>query len=249
MSQYYIDGPVQVGTVSTITTIKGDVVFADTTTSAGDILYANGSNTLTRLAITNNGVMIGTATAPYWLPIGSNNQVLTVVSGSPAWAAPQADASQYGFMVFKNLVQGPITTAAVLSDWDAPTYTDPEYDSTGGDFVPSTGIFTVPGTTSDKTRWEVNVGVTFTQSSNNNNLSTDYHLARVLLNGSPIAQARIYPAPRNNNLSTLLAPIDVNFEAKGTDQVTVDIACNNGGNITVRNGSVTWFGLMKLANA
>lgn len=251
MSQYYIDGPVQVGTVATTTTVRGNVTLSDTTTSAGDIVYANSSNILQRLAITNNGVMIGTPTAPVWLAPGTNNQVLTMVSGSPAWAAPQADASQYGFFVTKASPE--ITTTgtseAVIGNWKVGPYTSPEYDSTSGQFDPATGIFTIPGTTSDISLWNANVGVTFTQSSNNNNQVTDVHVARILLGTTVIGATRLFPAPRNNNLSTLHAVLNVNFRAKGTDQVTVDIACKNGGNVTVKLGDITWFGISKLANA
>jgi len=252
MAQYYIDGPVQVGTVATPTTISGNINLINTTTSAGDTLYANGSGFLTRLAITDNGVMVGTATAPSWLPPSIiNNQVLTMVSGSPAWAAPQADASQYGFFV-KKVTPDQTTTGtaeSVLSGWNPGAYTDPEYDSTGGDFDPATGIFTIPGTSGDESMWNANVGVTITGSSNNNNAVTDAHVARILLNTTVIGSAKVSPYGRNGNLTSFHLPISINFKAKGTDQVTVDVACKNGGSLTVKFGVGTWLGIVKLANA
>ena len=251
MSQYYIDGPVQLGTNLQNTNIRGNIILTDTTTTAGDIVYANGSNILQRLGITNNGVLIGQATSPVWLSPGANNLVLTMVTGSPAWASPQADASQYGFFVKK--ITPDITTTgtseSVIGGWNPGAYTDPEYDSTLGAFAASTGLFTVPGLSSEESIWSANASITFTQSSNNNNTVTDVHIARILLNAVVIASTKVTPGPRNNNINTFNAQLYVNFKAKGTDVVSVDVACKNGGSITVKFGDVTSLGIVKLANA
>jgi hypothetical protein len=246
--QYYIDGPVSLGTTATTTSINGNIVLTNTTTSAGDLVYANGSNIITRLGITNNGILIGGATAPSWLAAGTDGNVLTMVAGSPAWAAASTDASQYGFMVFKNANQTAIgSTPVVLATWDAAVYADPEYDSTSGAFVPATGIFTVPGLVGVKTRWNANVNVTLAQSINTNTAATDVHIVRLLLNATPIATVTVNPGPRNTYLSILTANINTNFEAKGTDTVTIDATCDNGGDITVFSGAGTTFGLVKIS--
>ena len=55
---------------------------AQTTYSTGDLLYASGANTLSKLAV------------------GTTNQVLTVTSGAPAWAAATSSSNNQAFAWF-----------------------------------------------------------------------------------------------------------------------------------------------------
>ena len=67
---YVINGPVDLGDISTNTTIYGNIFLANTTTTNGDIVYADSFNELQRVAL------------------GTAGQVLTSVGGVPAWADP-----------------------------------------------------------------------------------------------------------------------------------------------------------------
>jgi hypothetical protein len=86
-----------VGTIGTGTwqgTVIGSAYggTAQTTYTTGDILYASAANTLSKLAI------------------GSNTQVLTVVSGAPAWAAASGGGS--GTVASSTIGQVPVYTGA-----------------------------------------------------------------------------------------------------------------------------------------
>jgi hypothetical protein len=61
-----------------------------TSTTANQILYSSGTNTIAGLATANNGVLITSAAGvPSILAAGTTGQVLTATTGSPpAWATP-----------------------------------------------------------------------------------------------------------------------------------------------------------------
>jgi hypothetical protein len=80
--------PIVAGTSGTLTEIRGGT--NQTTYSTGDILYASGANTLAKRAI------------------GTNGDVLTIVSGVPNWQAPS------GGSAFSALTGSTNTTAAMV---------------------------------------------------------------------------------------------------------------------------------------
>ena len=77
-------GPVtSSGTITlagTLAAVNGGT--AQTTYATGDLLYASGANTLSKLAV------------------GTTNQVLTVTSGAPAWAAATSSSNNQAFAWF-----------------------------------------------------------------------------------------------------------------------------------------------------
>ena len=77
-------GPVtSSGTITlagTLAAVNGGT--AQTTYATGDLLYASGANTLAKLAV------------------GTTNQVLTVTSGAPAWAAATSSSNNQAFAWF-----------------------------------------------------------------------------------------------------------------------------------------------------
>jgi len=82
-------------------------------TTAGDIAYATSATVLARLALVQGGILIGGASAPEWLAIGSTGQYLGVTAGAPAW---KSDGVPGVFTAAGDLVYGTgVGTAAVLT--------------------------------------------------------------------------------------------------------------------------------------
>jgi len=85
-------------------------------TTAGDIAYATSATVLARLALVPNGVLIGGASAPSWLAIGSTGQYLGVTAGAPAW---RSDSVPLIFTAAGDLVYG--SSAGVAAILNKPT--------------------------------------------------------------------------------------------------------------------------------
>lgn len=90
--------PLSTGVVGVLSVSNGGTNI--TTYSAGEILYASASNTLSKL------------------PVGSNGQVLTLASGVPSWAAASSGASLKVFSAYKTNTQSvsPSMTFVDISD-------------------------------------------------------------------------------------------------------------------------------------
>lgn len=84
---YPVSGPATIGTTSTITQLNGNVVLADTTTTAGDMIYADISNNMVRLAPGTAGQFLqtnGAGSSPTWATNVGALQYDAIVSTSGA---------------------------------------------------------------------------------------------------------------------------------------------------------------------
>jgi hypothetical protein len=160
-SAYPITGPTQIGTTTKNNTILGDVILSDITTSHGDILYADGSNKLARLAPGTNGQMLRTNGA----------------GASPSWVSSAVSTNITGFSARKSGTQGGITsTPIIITNWSTAT-TPPEYDNTGGEFNPVTGVFTA-GSTGE---YHIDVSISYKDTNN-----AGHRILDLFLNGSTV---------------------------------------------------------------
>lgn len=214
---YIIDGPTQIGTVAQLNNLVGDVRLSNVTSTLGDMVYANASNNLTSVGI------------------GANGTVLTVVAGVPAW---QGFATvETGFTARKDVLPA-LTTAApftdvVIDDW--VTATAPEFDTTGGEFVASTGIYTaVSGGT-------VNARCGVTMSSTANSGSRSVSLA---FNGAAAFTATAQAAA--NGTIPVYLTVGASMSLVATDTVSViHSSTATSGSSTVVPGASTWFSITK----
>jgi hypothetical protein len=81
---YNLTGPVVLGTAATATTIAGDVTFP----AAGSTIdfNATGSNTISNFVLSTDGDLLTQAAGVLArLAVGTDGQILQVVSGAPAW--------------------------------------------------------------------------------------------------------------------------------------------------------------------
>lgn len=125
---YRINGPTDIGDSASLNTIRGNVTLADITTTHGDLVYANGSNNLDRLAPGTAGQVLQTNGAGF----------------APSWITSSSSLTN-GFSARKSGTQGGIVgVATVITSWS--TATAPEYDTTAGAFNSVTGEFTAPST-------------------------------------------------------------------------------------------------------
>lgn len=100
-----------------------------TVTTAGDVIYATGSSTVTRLGI------------------GTTGQVLTVASGVPSWATPSAGGSTFsGASIFRSTDLTLSASASTTFTWDSESFDTDGYHSTST----NTDRFTIPAGKSGK---------------------------------------------------------------------------------------------------
>ena len=220
MSRYYIDGPATLGTNAQSTTIRGDITAIDTTTSNGDMVYANSSNILTRIGI------------------GSQGQVLTVTApGIPVWSNPTAG---YGFSARKSGTQTSITsTPTIIAGWSTVA---PGYDTTLGDFNTTTGEFTTPSTPSGNKIYLININVNFIQS---NNSSSGDHILGIYIAGVLSFSKKASP----NNTSTRTQNMSLSTTLIAGDLIDIDVrlSTDNGSTLTVNASPETSFSLVFLS--
>lgn len=67
--------------------------------ATGDMLYASSSTNLRRLGMITNGILTGIGSIPTWLAVGSNGDLLTVSSGSPAYTTPGSGGAVPAYIV------------------------------------------------------------------------------------------------------------------------------------------------------
>jgi len=78
-------------------------------TTVGDLVYASDSTNIARLANVANNILIGGASAPQWLAVGSAGQYVGVTAGAPAW---KSDGVPGIFTTVGDLVYGSSAGAA-----------------------------------------------------------------------------------------------------------------------------------------
>lgn len=118
---YIINGPTQIGDTGQLNEILGDLQLSDVCTATGDLIYSSNAA----------GLMVA-------LPIGTAGQILTVAGGVPTWAG--ASNVEEGFSARKTGTQAVTGTPADIAGWS--TATAPEFDTTGGDWVNASGLYT-----------------------------------------------------------------------------------------------------------
>ena len=213
---YIINGPVTIGDNARDSTINGNVILANTTTAPGDIVYAGPSANI----LAN-------------LPIGSTGQVLTVVSGAPAWTF-SGEASTYGFLGLMTATQTVVSgSPVVLTGWT--TSGDPAYDTTAGDFNSTTGVFTV----SASGHYQLNVEVSFLGSSNAGTRTLD------LFNGTTAVLVRTIQPTGDNSITNVIS-ICANMNLTATATYSVRLTTSNG-TMTVQSTPQTFFGISRLS--
>lgn len=213
---YTINGPTLIGDTGELNEILGTLQLSDVCTATGDIIYSSNAN----------GLMTRRA-------IGTAGQVLTVVGGVPDWATPTT--IEEGFSARKTGTQVltiPFTDA-VVTNWS--TGTAPEYDTTGGDFNSTTGVYTasLAGTVN------VRAGISLLSNRNNGTRSLS-----IRYNGTNSFTMTAQPSANNSIPTFLHASTNLNLAA--TD--TVDIVINssaNGGTSTVQASPNSWFSISK----
>lgn len=213
---YIINGPTQIGDTGQLNAILGDVRLSDIATTLGDMVYVNASGNLTQLSI------------------GSAGEVLTVVAGIPSWET--ATTTETGFSAIKSGTQGPLAapfTNTTITTWSVAA---PYYDTTGGDFVPATGVYT------SSTAGTVNVraGVSLLSSTNGGNRS-----ASVRYNGTTNVFT-VTSQPSANNAIPLFLTISSGISLAATDTVELVVSSTSAaGNSTVQASPNTWFSITK----
>lgn len=187
---YVISGPTTIGTTGQQNEILGTAKLTDLST-ASSILLADASKVITPFGLSGltAGAIIeadGSGSLQSLAP-GSTGDVLTVVAGVPAWAAP-VSASSLGFCATKNGNQASITTPAVITTWD--TTAAPYFDNSSSAFDPLTGIFTAPA--AGVYYVEATVGATNTSNAGSRVLSLE-------LNGTTdVAKTVFQPTPNTS---------------------------------------------------
>jgi hypothetical protein len=136
---YVIDGPVDLGSITTATNIHGNVTLVDAGgTAGGTIYYANNLGFVTALAPVTNGVLIGGLIPSY--VTGTNSQVLSIVGGVPTFTAAPLGVDS-GFSATKVAGDSFTTTPSIVGNWT--TATTSSFDTSSGAWNSTTGIFTV----------------------------------------------------------------------------------------------------------
>ena len=217
---YRINGPTEIGDTATLNTVNGDVTLADITTTHGDIVYADGSNNLARVAPGTVGEVLQTN--------GSG--------ASPSWVMASASLGN-GFSARKTGTQGSIVgTPVVITTWSVGMGI--EYDTTGGDFVPATGIFTAGAAGT----YKIDVDVAFTQTANNGSRVLD-----LFLNGTTVIFQKTFQ-PSGGNNTTQNASISSQLSLAMNDTLSVRLYRSSGNStLTVQASPETWWAMTKLS--
>jgi len=216
---YIINGPTTIGDTGQLNEILGDVRLTDITSAFGDIVYADTSNNLARLAP------------------GTSGQILQTngVGAAPSWVSSATNI--VGFSARKTGTQGGITTTATaITTWS--TATAPEYDNTGGDFNGTTGVFTAPANGT----WLLQANVSFTTTSNAGSRSVSVFIDDGV---TPTAEYTYTFQPTGNVALSTNVPITVQIALTSTYDVTLRASTTNG-TLTVDATPQTWWGMSRL---
>lgn len=216
---YEISGPVDLGTTGQQTQILGDVSLNDVTTAQGAIVYSGAGPqfNLTEL-------LIGTA-----------GDVLTVAGGVPTWAPNSAGDAGYGFMMKKNGNTLYNTSPAVINGWATTGTGCFDTSTTLGTLNITNGTFTV----SKAGKYQINVGITFSQASNAGSRQIDVY------NGTNIIASTTFQ-PSGGLSFDQHSGIAINAQLAVSDVIQVRIRFTVTPSVTVKDGEVTWFGISYL---
>lgn len=221
MAAHYVDGPLVVGSSSSLTTIKGNITISDTTFTNGDMVYANSSNILARI------------------PPGPEGQVLTFGGGNiPGWGNP---STGYGFSARKTGTQTPITsTPTIIRGWST---SKPCYDASNGSFDAATGVFTSNASPSVNKLFFVSANISFRQS---NNSSSGDHNFGIYVGGSLAFLASQNPASSSARSQNMNISAAVLVPPRST--IDVRLSTLNGSTLTVLESPNTCLSIFLLSN-
>jgi len=216
---YRINGPTEIGDSPTaLNTIRGNVNLIDITTTWGDLVFADTSNNLTRLAPGTAGQILQTNGA----------------GADPSWVTSSASLAN-GFSARKTGTQTPITTQTTITTWS--TASAPEYDTTGGDFVPATGVFTAGAAGT----YKVAVSVAYTQNNNDGNRILDLYL-----NGTTVIYQKTLQ-PSGHNAVNKHIDITTQVSLAMNDTLVVRLGRTGTSTLTVQPTPETWWAMTKLS--
>ena len=227
MSAYIINGPTQIGDSGQLNEIIGTLRL-DYLNSVGAMTYSN----------TINGDMVA-------LPIGSAGQVLRVVSGIPTWSNFTTTETGFSARVatFTAPLAAPFTELTVGDDvgqagvtWS--TSTAPEFDTTGGAFSTTTGVYTSPNSGT------VNAQTSISLLSNRNGGTRSLSL---IVNKAGTPQRYTMVAQPSGNVAiplVLHAAAQLSLATNDTLEVVISSTAASGTS-SVQTGGASWFSLSK----
>lgn len=224
---YIINGPTQIGDSGQLNHILGTLRL-DYLNTTGAMTYS--SNTF--------GDMVA-------LPIGNAGDVLRVVSGVPTWSSFTTTETGFSARVatfaaplsapFSQLTLGTgVGTAGVA--WS--TSIAPEFDTTGGAFSTTTGVYTSPNPGT------VNAQTSISLLSNNNG---GYRQLSLVVNKAGTAQRYTMTAQPSANIAiplNLHAAAQLSLATNDTLEVEITSTAASG-NSSVQTGANSWFSLSK----
>ena len=223
MSSYKVSGPTQIGDTGQLNDIQGDVRLSDITTTYGDIVYANGSNDLQRLAPSTADFVLTTqaaGAAPVWKDV---NSIVTGSSLSPVVSAVKSGAQA-----------GITTVATTIASWSTAA---PGFDDSGGAFNTATGVFTA--SVAGVYKLVCNIG--FTNTSNAGDRVVD-----TFLNGVTVWNERSFQ-PTGSVASNQVTILNSLLSLGIGDTIQVRIYRSGGaGTITVLASPYTWIEIYRV---
>jgi len=228
MSTYVISGPTTIGDFGQLNEILGDLQLSDVCTATGDLIYStNASGLMGRIAI------------------GSAGDVLRVVGGIPQWSSFTTSETGFSARVatFAAPLSAPFTNLTVGNDvgqagvtWS--TSTAPEFDTTGGAFSTTTGVYTSPnaGTVNAQT------SISLLSSTNAGVRSLSFVVNKA---GTPQYYTMTAQPSANKTIPlTLHAAAQLSLATNDTLEVVISSTAASG-NSTVQTGANSWFSLSK----
>lgn len=246
---YVINGPTTIGDPGQLNQILGNVSLANITATAGDMVYADGINNLTRLtAPVDTSVMLydnGTGAQPVWLARGNVGEVLTVTSTNViGWSNVSQEASSYGFSAIKgappqSLAGNVSFQAANVINWT--TTGQGLYDNTAGAFDATNGIFTIAA----NGIYQLNAGLSIFNALNNGTRTM-----RFLRNNTNVLASKTWQPTGSTSIAQNMA-INDQFNLTLNDQISLQYfrsaTVNANANLTIFNNEETYWGAYRLA--
>lgn len=142
----------------------------------------------------------------------------------------------YGFFARKTGTQSGITsTPTIITNWSAST--SPEYNSSGGDFNTTTGVFTVSATG----LYILDCNVSFTNSA-----STGDRIVEIYNGTSIILQKQFQPSSSTSSVQQCNISGTVTLNVGNTISVRIYRTATGSSSITVQATPGTWFGAYRL---
>ncbi len=142
----------------------------------------------------------------------------------------------YGFFARKTGTQAGITTTpTIITTWSASG--SPEYNTSGGDFNTTTGVFTVSTTGI----YAIDVNVAFT-----NTASTGERIVEIYNGSTAILQSQFQPSSSTSSIQQCNISGTVTLNAADTISVRIYKTATGSAVITVNASPATWFGVYRL---